>query len=361
MTNLTLSISAEGAVRAPSFGYLDEADGPYEGAGWDESHLCRILLCSSADALASALAGETPYATVEAEYGDRLVPGSSARLTLAHHGARAGFPCPCIDRKVEGGLWPSAIGISHLDLDALGGIIGLLGVSRGGYVRDSQWEWYGFWRLAAYVDVHGAHRLPDAGADVARIHAWWAWSADHRVCAPRDGSVADVSAEIVEAATAVAAILADDPALIAAGEKFRLEGAALEAESFCFGALDGSALLRRSDRFVNHLYVHDGVTAGTVTALNTRTGAITLSFEAGERGSKDAAAIMRQLFGPQAGGRRGIAGTPRGRTFFLADALMVYRAARREQPRDAEANDANDASAHADAEALRGEGPRLEL
>lgn len=59
--------------------------------------------------------------------------------------------------------------------------------------------------------------------------------------------------------------------------------------------------------------------------LNTKTNAVTVAFEDGGNPSKCARAIVQGLWGPEAGGRDGIAGSPRGmvmRTKDLLDAAM---------------------------------------
>lgn len=92
--------------------------------------------------------------TIEAEYGEVCVQGSE--LTLAHHGPRSGNPPPCVVPQEEvraalrrpcwdceyyapwlcetctglGSYTPQNIqvGLSHLDLDALGGCMAVLGL-----------------------------------------------------------------------------------------------------------------------------------------------------------------------------------------------------------------------------------------
>ena len=74
-----------------------------------------------------AVRGICPEATVEAEYGDRVIEGW--RITLAHHtAAYAHCPAPCNNgeaRKLENG--EAQIVCSHLDLDTLGGCLALMG------------------------------------------------------------------------------------------------------------------------------------------------------------------------------------------------------------------------------------------
>lgn len=87
-------------------------------------------------------------ATVEAEYGERVVEGEA--LTLAHHGPRANNPAPCNDPKAVKLPDDSIVMISHLDLDTLGGILALQGRKPEGQE---------FWDAAEYVDVNGPHHI----------------------------------------------------------------------------------------------------------------------------------------------------------------------------------------------------------
>jgi hypothetical protein len=138
-----------------------------------------------------ALEGIRPDATVEAEFGDITVQGQS--YTLAHHGKNSDNPCPClaqIPRPLREG---SHVGVSHFDLDTLGGILRLAGYLPGGGAYGSTVDKM-FWRLVAEVDVRGYHHLDDIlleiQADTDNIgicmwvlrayHAWCAWFEEHR-------------------------------------------------------------------------------------------------------------------------------------------------------------------------------------
>ena len=66
----------------------------------------------------------------------------------------------------------------------------------------------------------------------------------------------------------------------------------------------------------------DGVIRKATVSLNTKFNSVTLAFEDG--GMKyNAAGIMKDLFGPDAGGRAGIAGTPRGAQYGDDDLRKV--------------------------------------
>lgn len=265
-----------------------------------------IIISSNPEALRNSLSTFANTATVEAEYGSVCVAGS--RATLAHHGARSGNLCPCLEENRVFEL--QAIGVSHIDLDTLGGIAALLNMKP---------EADGFWSLAAFVDVKGPHRLAEAGAsaaDLARIHAFWAWSEGHKVFAPRDGSPLDVTREVMAALAIIEDIIADDPQMLDAGEAFRLAGEALESASFVERI--GDVILRTSASFVNHLYTHD-VPARAVVGYSEKFNSVTVSFADPGVGD-NACEFVQSLWGALAGGHKGIAGSPRGTEMTIEDA-----------------------------------------
>lgn len=261
--------------------------------------------------LTGAFAGKRSV-TVEAEYGDILVPGSEC--SLAHHGPRAGAKAPC---AYENGFIKDidVVGLSHLDLDALGGCLAIMAKKPN---ADS------FWRLAEFIDLNGAHKLGVAGGseiDNARIHAWWAWNEEHKIYPPRDGSVMDVTPHVLEASDILEKIIAGDEELIAKGEAFRKREQELNDSSFI--EWDGEVLVRVHKNFVNHMYTTpDGRVGKAVVAFNPVQGSITVSF-ADTPEHKNAREIVQQLFGPEAGGHAGIAGSPRGKRMTLKDLTAV--------------------------------------
>jgi len=267
-----------------------------------------------------------PTHTVEAEWGDRVVEGSIA--TLAHHGPRAGNPAPCI-ASVKGILIDpkdvAVIGVSHVDLDTVGGIRRLLGRHR---LKELT-----FWKVAAAMDTVGPHRFEEIldsvikdGSDWNTIwdqfHAWWAWSENHRIMAPRGGEAADVTKELVDALDILDAIFDLDEGILNAGREWAAKKEVLEEDSFV--KLVGEVILRRSEVFVNHLYNHEEKTYRAVVALNHQTGACTVSLEGPEGFS--CRELVQELWGSEAGGHAGIAGSPRGRTMTWEEAEAAANA-----------------------------------
>lgn len=238
-------------------------------------------------------------ATVEAEYGDVCVPGSWA--TLAHHGSRSGNPVPCVLPNRQDTPSTLLVGISHLDLDSLGGVLALLGAKP---------EAQDFWAAAARVDVEGPHMLPLITTDatvLAQLNAFWAWSEANRLLLPRDGAAVDVTAAVMVAAEAVTKILGGDSTLLAAGETWAAGKAALDKESLVFEA--GGLQFRVAEAWINHLY---GVDTRAILGYNPKTGKVTLSFvDDLAAGNFDAGKLLQKYFGPEAGGRKCVAGGPR--------------------------------------------------
>jgi hypothetical protein len=278
----------------------------------------RFLICNNAPNLQAA----APDVTVEAEYGDLVATG--ALLTMAHHGPRAGGMAPC---AYPNDCAPEArtVGLSHVDLDTVGGCMAVLGIKP---------KASGFWRVAEHVDLNGAHKVQlaePAPLDLRRLNAYWVFAKSHPVYAPRDGSVLDVTDLVLKHVCMVESILTggeDFDELLAAGDAHAEAEAALNRASFM--SLHGDVIVRRSSAFVNHLYATpDGEPALAVVSWNPSqdvpNGAITVSLADPVCGV-DMAKIMRANFGPEAGGHAGIAGSPRGKPLPESDAWLVANA-----------------------------------
>lgn len=267
----------------------------------------KFIISNNPDNLAAALEGSRS-ATVEAEYGDVVVEGSV--LTMAHHGPRAGQPAPC---SYANGCAPEAevVGLSHFDLDTLGGCAAILGVKP---------ENAAFWVAAEFVDLNGPHKLGeiDITPETSRaLYAFWAWSQGYRVFPPRDGSVSDVTDQVLSAIEAIERILADDEELLAAGDEFRAKEDDLNKSSLL--EVRGSVIVRSADGFTNHLYTTpDGTVAQAVVALNTKFKSVTVSFADTPEGIS-ACEIVQSVWGELAGGHAGIAGSPRGEEMTADD------------------------------------------
>ena len=280
----------------------------------------RIVLSSSATTLRSYLTDYEaihPFttATVEAEYGSDTVTGSV--ITMAHHGVNDGNPAPC-SYPNNGKDYENVevIGVSHLDLDTVGGIMAIMGAK-----PDDD----GFWALAEFVDLNGAHKLHKSGAskeNISRLYAWWAWN-EKQPRPERSSEVVDVTEKVLVAIEAIKKILDGDKELLAEGAKFKAEEAELNRRTV-EGSF-GSVLFRTSRTFVNHLYTtDDGTEYDAVVSYNPKWRSVTLSY-ANPREGDDANAVVKAAWGPLAGGHKGIAGSPRDRRMNKADGLRLAR------------------------------------
>lgn len=296
---------------------------------YGNTSVVRVVLSNNADNLESALRAEEANgwqtATVEAEFGNRVVAGSWA--TLAHHAEGwRDKPCPCLHRETRPMPERLIIGVSHFDLDTLGGVLSLLGL-RGSLNPNEDIVSAAFWHGAAFIDTAGPHHIGHLDRSIhSFLQAFWAWSEDHRLIAPRDGSVMDVTSFFQDAEDALFQILDGDEAFHKAGREWAKSKTELEQKSFVsvfkFGEFSG--LVRQSSgKFVNAMYAHDCQVYDAIIGHNTETGAITLSFERPR--IRNAKEVMQSVFGPEAGGHEGIAGTPRGVEFSLTDAMKIIQ------------------------------------
>jgi len=262
-----------------------------------------IILAPSA-ALAQTL---NPHITIEAEYGSVVAEGSL--YTAAHHQPRMLLdPAPCNDDGIPVCPADGIILVSHLDLDTVGGCLRALGDTTLFTERNQT-----FWDLAEYVDLKGPHKLGSSGAsqaDLDRLYAYWAWHRAHTPRFPRDAT-SDVTAAVLAAGEALSLILAGDESLLDAGRAFWEAGEALNRTTFRRITSDGIIVRVTGRAFCNHIYnTPDGVVGKAIVSLTQADGSIRVSLADPIEGvsCRD---LVQALWGPEAGGHAGIAGSPR--------------------------------------------------
>lgn len=241
-------------------------------------------------------------ATVEAEYGDVCVEGIKA--TLAHHGSRSNNPAPCCwDKKLPKLKENDEILISHIDLDTIGGCLALMGCKP---------ECSEFWSAAAYVDVNGPHKIYELNkSQQDMLNAYYAWNAiQPRV--PRYTEITDVTDVILAHREIIEKIIRMDPKLVSLGRKWRQEitdvvESKLTYDSRAVRAFETDGVFCSSSYYSPRF---KELVPATVS-LNTVNKAITIAFADGGK-KHSACRIAQQLWGAEAGGRDGIAGSPRG-------------------------------------------------
>ena len=277
----------------------------------------------------AALARTTNAAvTVEAEYGSFVMEGQ--RYTAAHHqgsGAFAGrhlpgfeetgMPSPCNDEDIPVLTEDEVVAVSHIDLDSVGGALRTV----ADFVELFDGRFAGFWTLAEYIDVSGAHRLDPDHEWAPALRAVWAWFQTNRPRFSRE-EIEDCTEFIRAAGKMLQQVLNEESAdLIAAGQAMADAEAALNQESLVrvVEAGDRLVVVREAGGFTNHLYrLLDGRVAAAVVARNTKMGSVTVSLADPIEGvvCRD---IVQGLWGMEAGGHAGIAGSPRGQEMSTAD------------------------------------------
>ena len=241
-------------------------------------------------------------ASVEAEYGDYCVEGR--QVTLAHHGSRSHNPAPCNTPGVpvlEGGV----ILVSHLDLDAAGGVFALMGEKK----EDKE-----FWAGAERIDVNGLHHMHELPQEVQdKLNAYYAWK--DKLPRIRYSEITDVTEEFLSTRDALAIILDEGHPK---HKEMIEEGIAWERAS---RERVESKLIAESEYV--RCFVTDGVFCAAAyyspnyerivpatVVCNTVYRSITVAFaDGGKRLS--AREIVQGLWGQEAGGHNGIAGSPR--------------------------------------------------
>jgi len=271
-----------------------------------------------------------PHLTVEAEYGSVVVTGSI--YTAAHHQPAGspwagdhvvpgGMPAPCLDENIPQLGETMRVLVSHVDLDTVGGVLRALPGTEELFAED----FGGFWELAGFVDVNGAHRLHEAPANSMnkeRLYAWWAFAKT----LPRlpFNELTDVTGMFeITCYSALRKILGCHPEMIEAGKNFRLQEDALNRKSFL--KMEDGIIFRKAEKgeFVNHLYTSpEGTPAEGIVAFSEEFSSVTISLPLPREGvsCRD---LVQARWGALAGGHPGIAGSPRGEQMSLADAEVI--------------------------------------
>jgi hypothetical protein len=290
------------------------------------------ILISNNPALLQEKMNQHKSVTVEAEYGDIEVTGTVK--SLSHHGIRRNNPVPCSYPNMD--IKPEVIGISHVDLDCLGGIMA---------VTNQKPDAPDFWDAAAFIDVNGVHKIKKFNPSkevLEQLQAYWAFSNNHRVFAPRDTRdpktiandlltgyhgdpkilIDDVTSKVNEHIDALKLILKNDPTMINQGKKWAKEQKDLDKKSFI--EMNGDVILRSSPVFVSHLYdLGDGRIGKVNVSFNEKYKSCTVAFADKIKGMscKD---MVQELWGEEAGGHDGIAGSPRNREMTMEDARELF-------------------------------------
>ncbi len=282
----------------------------------------KVILCNSVTAAEKFAAENEISASVEAEYGNFTIEGRE--ITLAHHGANRGNICPCLNNVEVRDKDDAVILVSHIDMDTIGGVLSLVG-------RKPEICKY-FWNIVAFVDLNGPHKLQlrhletiDA-AEKQTIEVLWSCFKFIEENVPRYAGK-DLIVDVTQVFMDLHRFLIDvSKNLHKYAEEGRIwnESKGDEIEQYLVSESEHIRVFA-APFFANGAYYSKNLkrVVPAVVNLNPTAGSITLSFEDG--GEKfNAAAIMREFFGPEAGGHAGIAGSPRGVSYNLDD-LLKFR------------------------------------
>ncbi len=246
-----------------------------------------------------ALTAGKVAATVEAEYGVRVVRGEKS--TLAHHSEEfAGNPAPCsVDTIVL--KEDDIILVSHLDADTVGGCLSLMGKKP---ISEN------FWNAVAFVDIngpHNMHRLLYLQQDM--LNAYWAWNySQPRV---RYEGLTDVTNLVLDNIEIIEKIISYDPEIIQAGITWAEEIESAVESCLVFES-DKIRTFKTDSVFCSASYYskqYQTAVPATVV-MNRKMRAITIAFADGGK-KHSAKKLVQSLWGDKAGGHDGIAGSPR--------------------------------------------------
>lgn len=277
-----------------------------------EGRNLKILLAPTFEIASQAAGQNNIAATVEAEYGKDCVEGRL--VTLAHHGPRSMNPAPCNAQDVPVLEDGSTVLVSHLDLDTLGGILALEGIK-----PDSP----EFWKYAEFIDVNGPQHMYEVPQNVQdMLNAFYAWSeTQERV---KYTELTDVTDKVNNAKETICLICdyrnPQQKQIIQEGRDW-VENATKAVEACLYQEDDLARAFISDGVFCAGSYYSPTMEKpipATVT-LNRKTQAITIAFFDAARDGLNACEIAQKLWGPLAGGREGIAGSPRGQEMTMSD------------------------------------------
>ena len=174
-----------------------------------------------------------------------------------------------------------------------------------------------FWQAAGYIDVNGPHHVHELDSrEQDKLNAIWAWNAD-QPRASRITEPTDVTEKIHEWKNAIENAIYYETEMIQRGEEWSKE-VTKKVESCLYEENKNTRSFVTQDVFCSSSYYspnENRVFPNTVV-FNEKFKAITV---ANSDGSLNAKEFMQSMYGPDAGGHPGIAGTPRGKEMTIED------------------------------------------
>ena len=249
------------------------------------------------------------HASVEMEYGTKVKEG--LKVTLAHHVEKYKKELPPCVREVEVLTKGSTIGISHLDLDTVGGVLALMGKKP----MDSA-----FWEVAGFIDENGPHHLHKYSQKIQdQLNAYWAWSSTNMP--GYDKKIQDVTSLVLKHSEALHRIIEREPIIIKRGREWR-EKLTMRVER---------ALSYEDD--LMRVFISNGVKCTSCYYSEVMKKSVPLILEYNTHKKKitvssndkrfDAEQLLKSVFGDESGGKKNgsgsIAGTPRNKVMNHKD------------------------------------------
>lgn len=270
--------------------------------------------------LKAAQSLQKPYLSVEAEYGNIVIEGWAA--TLAHHvEGWTSAPSLCefdyLEKNSVDVFEEHVCLISHIDLDVIVGISHLLGL------QDFSWESKGI----NYVDCNGQHTLfSEHVSEMARkvIIAYVGYASINRAPFSPKEDIMDVTEYVMSTIQNF-----NTEYYYSVGLKL-ITDRKEEAERSLLLGLNGVALIEQAEDSkvfgLNSEYTIKNNVYDYVIVYSNKFKSVTVSAKDGNRQKINLAEFMQGIFGNEAGGHAGIAGTPRGAEFSIDDAWRVFSA-----------------------------------
>lgn len=252
-------------------------------------------------------------ASVEAEYGSEIIEGD---ITLAHHIDKyKDNPAPCMQKI--GKLDDSKnIIISHIDLDTLGGCAALMGLKH---------ENEEFWSAVEYIDLNGPHHLNELEESIRNmIIAYNSYAAINHMDKVND--VVDVTSIIIDRINTINKILEGDTTLINEGIDFYRNEQLKINNCLLVENPNIRVFYSKQGLFCSASYYSDNYKKiiPYIISYNGFYNSITVSSEDGGK-LLSCKTLVQELWGSEAGGHNGIAGSPRNIVMTNDDFVMITK------------------------------------
>lgn len=263
--------------------------------------------------------------SIEAEYGSETITGK--KYTSAHHGVNCNNPAPCMDKNIPY-MQDGIVVVSHIDLDMIIGCMRVFGLLS----EDENDKLNVICNAIEYIDVHGPHHInkyPQQTKDF--FNAYWAWN-ESRGRQEKITETTNVTQKVLQAIEVIQKIVLELDCR--ADNNNGIDYIKL-GRDWAKNVQEATENCLYEETTLYRVFLTDRVFCGasywspkqkqvvpSIVSYNEKYKAITLSFaDSGEK--YNAISIMQKLFGDQAGGKPGIAGTPRGQEYEFKNTQIV--------------------------------------